>query len=321
MIGVVLPDTQTLVTGLASALAERDASTALTILRREPVPSPGRTLSEVVTCRLTDGRVRRLLCKYGRLEDTVGYGHWGGVPYEAAVYQQVLHALDVCSVGFRGTYHETEADTTWLFLDYLDDSARLDDTGGAAAFALAAAWIGRLHASARRGLSTRDLKTLQIYDDAYYAGWITRTALFAEPLKARFPWLELLCQRRERVVAPLLEASATVIHGEYYPKNILVQQTQVHPIDWESAAIGPGEIDLASLTERWPTDIVQQCEREYQLVRWPEGTPAKFERTLAAARLYLQFRWLGDRVKWTSRPKNHWRFDEMRRLAEQLEVI
>ena len=307
---------------LARVLLEgRGRAEEVAVMGRAPVPSPGRTPAEVLTCRFADGSVRRLLCKYGHPESAVGYGHWGGVPYEAAVYQQVLRVLRLSPVELFGAYEEAETGATWLFLEYLDGSSRLDDTGGVTAFAHAAAWIGRFHTSAQQQLATGGWQVLADYDEAYYRGWITRTAVFAEPLREHFPWLKLLCQRWERVVAPLLAARTTVIHGEYYPKNILVHDGGVYPIDWESAAIGAGEIDLASLTERWPPDIVHQCQLEYQRVRWPEGPPPEFERTLAAARLYLQFRWMGDRVKWTTRPKNHWRFGEMQRLAERLELI
>jgi thiamine kinase-like enzyme len=87
----------------------------------------------------------------------------------------------------------------------------------------------------------------------------------------------------------------TVIHGEYYPKNILVRaQTEIVPVDWESAAIGPGEIDLASLIEGWPEDSRAACRRAYLGARWDGGCPDEFERRLASARMYFALRWLGD---------------------------
>src|SRR3982751_4119955 len=127
---VALPDPQALSDGLARVLLDDHASTAVTVMSRAPVPSPGRTPAEVVTCRFADGSVRRLLCKYGHAEGAAGYGHWGGVPYEAAVYEHVLRVLRLSPVGFCGAYEEAETGATWLFLEYLDGSSRLDDTGG-----------------------------------------------------------------------------------------------------------------------------------------------------------------------------------------------
>jgi len=39
---------------------------------------------------------------------------------------------------------------------------------------------------------------------------------------------------------------------------------------------------------------VRRCEREYRKARWPNRIPEDFEEILAAARLYVNFRWLGD---------------------------
>jgi hypothetical protein len=64
--------------------------------------------------------------------------------------------------------------------------------------------------------------------------------------------------------------------------------------------IAVGEIDLASLTEQWCKKLVQKMELEYLRARWPDGTPAEFEYTLATVRLYLQLRWLGAWLEWTT---------------------
>jgi hypothetical protein len=63
----------------------------------------------------------------------------------------------------------------------------------------------------------------------------------------------------------------------------LDEHPAIYPVDWESAAVAAGEIDLAALTEGWPPGFVEQCELEYQRARWPEGPPTGFERRLAAA--------------------------------------
>jgi len=112
----------------------------------------------------------------------------------------------------------------------------------------------------------------------------------------------------------------TIIHGEYYPKNVLYRDGIIYPVDWESAAIAAGEIDLACLTDRWPADTVRECERAYQQSRWPDGAPAAFAQRLAAARLYIHLRWLGDRPEWTTR-QQYWRFDHLRSVGEQLGLI
>ena len=118
----------------------------------------------------------------------------------------------------------------------------------------------------------------------------------------------------------LLEAD-TIIHGEYYPKNILVHEGKIYPVDWESAAVAIGEIDFASLTEKWPQAIVQMCRDEYVRARWGQAAAPDFELKLMAAQLYLHFRWLGNLAEWTAEPKVRWRFEQMLELGELLGLL
>ena len=60
-----------------------------------------------------------------------------------------------------------------------------------------------------------------------------------------------VCQRADEFIAQLLAAPRTMIHGEFYPGNILYEKGRICPVDWESAAIAAGELDLAALTEGW----------------------------------------------------------------------
>jgi len=56
-------------------------------------------------------------------------------------------------------------------------------------------------------------------------------------------------------------------------------------------------------------------------LRSPDGAPATFRRTLAAARIYVQFRWLGDRPEKTVLEKTLWRFDHLRGAAKKLGLL
>jgi len=113
------------------------------------------------------------------------------------------------------------------------------------------------------------------------------------------------------------------MHGEFYAKTILARGQTLFMLDWESAAVAAGEIDLAALTEgtHWLASIVRQCERDYRQARWPEGAPADFRRRLDAAQIYLHFRWLGERPDWTVREKSLWRYSHLRATARRLGLI
>jgi thiamine kinase-like enzyme len=112
----------------------------------------------------------------------------------------------------------------------------------------------------------------------------------------------------------LLASPLTVIHGEYYSHNILVSRGTIHPIDWESAALAAGEIDLAMLTEKWAEEVRIACDHAYCIARWPDRRPETITARLQLAQLYVEFRWLGESA-------DHWwkgRIDNLRQLGEEL---
>jgi Phosphotransferase enzyme family len=318
-----LPNLQSLTVGLTSVLGNQ-----VTILHRQPNIFTSTFPSEIVTCRVDGVSKLLLLCKYaaGGHRDNV-YGHRGGVTYEAAVYRHLLEPSQASTPTFYGMYLDVSTGDSWLVLEYLDNSLRLHLTstkevsGVLAPIGLAARWIGQFHRVNEEHISHVLRPFLIRYDAEYYLGWVRRTSLFARHLHQRFPWLRTLCKRSEELITPLLTSPQTVIHGEYYSQNILFRGGKVYPVDWESAAIAAGEIDLAALTANWGTEVGRQCELEYQRARWPAGTPGDFEPRLYAAQIYLCFRWLGDRPSWTSDPSYlHW-FEQLRSTGERLGLI
>jgi thiamine kinase-like enzyme len=309
-----LPDDQTLAAGLGAILGG-----GVRVLSRELNPYASTFPSEVVTCRWPDCSERRLFCKYGAGPHGDVYGHKGGVSYEAAVYERVLRPLEADVPQLHGVWTEKVTRRTWLVCDYLDESDLLHREP--AALAPAARWIGRFHRRSTAHLRRESLPFLNAYSAEYYLGWARRTLRFAEGLHSRFPWLMGLCKRFEEALALLLAPPLSVIHGEYYPGNILLRKGKIYPVDWESAAVAAGEIDIASLTECWSAEIAGACEAGYRQARWPQGPPAEFSRRLAAARLYLAFRWLGQRPDWTTDESVVWRFDELRAAGDQLGLL
>lgn len=310
-----LPDDQALAAGLKSALAGTGCA-SVTVVNRVVNPNASTFPSEVVTCRLGNGDQLRLLCKYGG-HDHPAYGHRGGVGYEAEVYRRVLAAAALSSPQFYGAAPAGPDGEVWLAISYLDHPLRLNDTRDLSSWEQAAAWSGRFHAEHERRARDSSLSFLIEYNADYYAGWPRRTAEYAAALHPDFPWLANLCRRAETALLGLLEPPRTVIHGEYYPKNILLNDGTVYPVDWESAALGRGEIDLATLTDRCDPKVVLHCEIAYRLARWPEGAPPDFNHVLELARLYVHLRWLGAPPGRKQR-RRIWRYDEVRALGERL---
>jgi hypothetical protein len=315
------PSSAALSKGLARALAGVGERGDLTVLTRTPI-NMGTFPSEVVEYRRGERAKARVFCKYGADSNNFSHGHRGGPAYEVEVYRRLLRHCDLSLPAFRGSYRDAASNVIWLVLGFLPDTLRLDVAHDPLdAMTKASNWSGRFHAACEARLRRKPTPRLSRYDADYYTGWVQRADEFAGPLHEQFPWFKRLVGEFGRMTELLLTAPQTVIHGEYYPKNILLHVNDVFPVDWESAAVAPGEIDLASLTEGWTRKIGRQCEQSYQRARWQGPPPHDFTRTLAAARVYLHFRWLGDYAELTARKTSLWHFKELRKLGLELGLI
>lgn len=316
-----LPRLEALASGLSSIFRSQGSEVEeFTIIKRERNINASTFAAEVVTCRLGQDEELRLLCKYAPRESESGHGHRGGVTYEATVYDHLLQNLPLPTARFFGVHTDHDSGQRWLVLQHLDESIRVSRAPDPKGMLLAAEWIGRFHAAMEQHLSTHSACVVYRYDRQYYRGWARRTALFADHLVQHFSWLPTLCQRFEELAETFVAQPATIIHGEYYVANVLFQDGAIYPIDWESAAIGMGELDLASLIEGWEADLVAECILKYLRARWPSSPPPEFEWRLAAARLYWHFRWLGDNAHWTATAPDR-RFEELHSSGERLGLI
>jgi hypothetical protein len=270
--------------------------------------------SEIVRCRVGDRRELTLLCKYSLGPRGNSFGHRGGGPYEAMIYRDILQPLHASAPVLHGVLVDPTTQSTWLVLEYVDGFSRGMSRDS---MFLAAVWAAAFHRAAE---ALRPYPAeLTAYDHDYYRGWAARTEEFAGSARTRRPWLAEVCARFAEQGPDLLGAQPTVIHGEYYPHNVLSRHhREIHPVDWESAALAAGEIDLASLTEGWPATYASRCQSLYQQVRWPGGVPYDFGRALAAARAYLALRWLGESPAQTRSRLSRPYFEQLQRQGQEL---
>src|SRR5207248_1003471 len=129
------------------------------------------------------------------------------------------------------------------------------------------------------------------HDAAFYRLWPRRAKDFLarQPGPGPQAWgrFERLCARYDEVVGRLAALPATVIHGEFYASNVLVQPTaggpRVCPVDWEMTAVGPGLIDVAALTAgKWTEAQRAALVGAYHAALAAEGgRPPLLERLLA----------------------------------------
>jgi hypothetical protein len=61
---------------------------------------------------------------------------------------------------------------------------------------------------------------------------------------------EKIIKNIDRITDTLLNSPATLLHGDYWPGNILIEtNSQITIFDWEDAAIGPAILDLLSFLQ------------------------------------------------------------------------
>ncbi|MEA2159550.1 MAG: hypothetical protein QOD66_1930 [Solirubrobacteraceae bacterium] len=286
------PGEPTLIAALESALAGVGLKTPVKSVRRADNVYESSHRSDVLACTLASGAELTLLGKVG---PSVDQDHWGlvrGLAYEAGVYRHVL-VDDDPTPRFYGSHDDPRTGRTWLFLEYLGEGWQLD-LGPEDAIVEAARMIGELHSRTAPTLGAESPSVLNRYDGRYYEDCVRNVGPLVEKWRPRLPALDRLVAGFQREFAVLLSAPQTIVHGELTPHNVVWAYDRPYIVDWEEAAIGAGEVDLASLTDDWDEDLVSLATTAYLQSRWPEGAPHDFPRALRAARVFWLFRWLAD---------------------------
>ena len=229
---------------------------------------------------------------------------------EIAVYREVLEPAAVGAPALRGALAEDGGRRAWLFLERVD-GVPLDEAGELGAWKDAARWLADLHA---RPLPPSGAARLLRYDAAWLRRWPAR-ALRREPALARF------AAAAERAVEHISAWPASLVHGEFYPANVLVAGARIRPVDWETAGLGPGLLDIAALTSgSWVEQERVRVERAYRDALPAERRPAAAElaEALRSARLLVALQWIGWEARFT--PPDQHAFDwlgEVQRLAAE----
>jgi aminoglycoside phosphotransferase (APT) family kinase protein len=239
--------------------------------------------------------------------------------YEAAVYEHGLRPLAL-GQAFRGLHVDALAEEQWLVLDFIEGWRVSRHPDPLRALAATMRWIAKLHNESAALLAGGGIGALRVYDAGYYLGWAERVDRFSGSMARRFPWLTTLCRHFDQVAGILLEAEPSMIHGEFTVHNVLVTDDDVRPVDWETAAVAAGEIDLATVVEGWPKDIAEMCEQEYQRARHLLDDPG-FGARLDAARIYSLFRWYGCHEDWLEDPGSVPHLVDLGAAAQRIGII
>lgn len=238
---------------------------------------------------------------------------------EIELYRSLLDSRQLGTAFCYGSAVDVPAGRFWLFLEKVE-GRELYQVGEFEIWRQTARWLARLHSRNRatEGLPLAVKARLIRYDAAYYERWLERASSCqvqmaeGEQTTEQLRWQQLAAWYPQ-VVRELTALPATLIHGEFYASNVIVQGTflslRVCPVDWERAALGPGLIDLAALvagdwTELQKRDMAMQYLSELHSCSIEVPEPDDFLRQLHLCRLHLAMQWLGWSRNW-SPPREH----------------
>jgi hypothetical protein len=229
---------------------------------------------------------------------------------EIEVYRDALAGRGLGTATYYGSRADRAADRYWLAIENVGGTV-LWQVGKLATWKAAARRLAEMHdllADAR----TASLRTL---DAEHFAVWLRRAERL---LPARH--FDRLAGGYDEVAEHVGGLEPTLVHGELYASNVLVQATanglRVCPVDWEMAGRGSGLLDLAALTAGWGA-----AERNAIALAYREGlrhppTEQELTRGLDGCRLLLSVQWLGWSTSWSPPPEHRrdW-------LAEALDAL
>lgn len=281
-----------LLEGLRRLLADQPpADLPVAILARRPNEYTSSSQSEVVTVSTAAGGRRELLLKHARpLHDQPPICRHG-IEYCGEVYRQVVARMPLPRLVAYGLIEPSTSGGACLVMEHLSAALRVGEAPEVSGILAAAEWCGEFH---RWGEARHDdplLAFLVRYDAGSYTAWLPRLERLCEQAALQPSWLTELMATAPMVLERLASEPVTLIHGELSPQNVLWHNGMIVPIDWESAAFGPGVIDLAALLFGWPAETIERCLDAYWVARC-RPRPAGFAAVWDAAILYTGLRWV-----------------------------
>ena len=249
---------------------------------------------------------------------------------EVEVYRSILQSTQIWAPKLFGSVADALLGRYWLLLEDVP-GVELYQVGELQLWQVVVRWLADLH---RRlgplGMARAQSARLLRYDAEFFRRWPQRAARFVEPSLSgeRGAQFRRLLAGYDQVVDRLAALPTTLIHGEFYASNVLVETAAEAPrvwaVDWEMAGIGPGLIDLAAVTAgTWTAQQQRTLALTYYSAINPQGGELPlnaFLDGLRCCRLHIAMQWLGWSPEW-SPPAAHahdW-LGEALQIAAELE--
>jgi serine/threonine protein kinase len=187
-----------------------------------------------------------------------GEGWRKGNKREVLIYRDLLSGGRFGSPQLYASLYDEQQECYWLFLEDVGEWTL--DEAGEEEWLAAIHWLADLHSAYwddQGYLAT--LPYLAKHDRGYYqaiADTARRNLQFAN-LPDRLARFDRLISHFSEIAEHLAGdgTNRTLVHGDIFPKNILVQPgSQVRVVDWESAGVGLAAWDLVRLLDGWDKD-------------------------------------------------------------------
>jgi hypothetical protein len=260
----------------------------LRLISRKPVAHPGKGYFAELVQTSDSTTVTSLFAKHGAaVTSDAPYrgGHVGGLAYE--FHAQIL-AHGVANRGIAMPLGEARGlDGGMSIFSQEIQGNRLADAKMDGMVA-AAKWLGEFHRDWEA--SDPPCSGINRLDENFLRQWLDRGFSTIETNSAEGAKKALVAEHYKYDAEILLGAPQVLLHGDCYRNNAITDNSGVWFIDWELAALGPGEVDLATLTLGWPPESVAVLTSAYASARWPSGPRPDIERRLVAARRYVLLR-------------------------------
>ena len=239
---------------------------------------------------------------------------------EIETYRRVLATHRLGTATYYGAVVQEECKRYWLFLERVPPGL-LWQQGDIEVWKLVARWLAGMHTFLVTATERRESAAfahLLNYDRDFYWRWMHRAAWFVAEGDKSAEWksaaaIRGLENRYGKVVERLAAMPVTVIHGEFFASNVMIdtgpERLRVCPVDWEMAGIGPGLVDLAGLTSGgWTRE-----QKDAMALAYYDALPADrtvnydrqtFLTDLEYCRLHQAVQWLGWSPEWSPPPEH-----------------
>jgi aminoglycoside phosphotransferase (APT) family kinase protein len=330
------PSTEELRAVLSRALGSSRPRSRIVDIERAPCAYSSSWWLEDITLHLDDGAQFALVFK-DLSREANGSGARRVKPAfvidparEPWVYRMLLPEAPPGPPKLWATLTDITAGRHWPFLERVS-GAPIVEIGDRDAWCAAARWLGHFHATAPVPHPSGPLLR---HDQEYHRGWLARALSTAREDARKSPVgrekltrLRELAPMHERAINEALATRTSLIHGEFYPSNVLAEDSgptyAIHPVDWEMTALGPSLFDLAALMSRWGPHDRNAMASAYREGARAAGAPCsdldECLQRVAACRLLLAIQWLGWAAGWQAPAdhRNDW-LEEAEQCADEL---